>query len=349
MRARVERLARRWWAGDLGAAGRALSVLAAPASWMWSALGAAKSRAGARSPTRIPGLRVVSVGNLAVGGTGKTPLVRWVAAELEAGGAAPCVLVGRAAADEAELHRRWSPTVPVLVDRDRTASAARARAAGHRAAVLDDGFHHTSLARDLDLVLISADDPFPGAVLPRGPYREPTSALGRAGMVVITRRSATAERAAAVAARIQGHWPGLVAGVLALEPGALTRLDGSPASTFPSGRFASRSPSRDVLAVAGVARPDAFARAAEQVVSGAVELLAFADHRAYRAADVERIRRKARGRTVVTTEKDAVKLERWRERLGDVVVLRDRLLWESGEEVVRTRLRTLAREAREAA
>ena len=84
MRAAVERFARRWWEGELGAAGRALSVIAAPASWTWSALSSARTRAGARSPTPMHGLRVVSVGNLAVGGTGKTPLVRWVASELEA-------------------------------------------------------------------------------------------------------------------------------------------------------------------------------------------------------------------------------------------------------------------------
>jgi tetraacyldisaccharide 4'-kinase len=339
MRAAVERFARRWWEGELGAAGRALSAIAAPASWTWSALSSARSHAGARSATRIPGLRVVSVGNLAVGGTGKTPLVRWVAKELEAGGAAPCVLVGSAAADEAELHRRWNPGVPVLVDRDRAASAARARAAGHRTAVLDDGFHHTTLARELDIALISADDPFPGAVLPSGPYREPTRALARAGMVVVTRRSASAERAAAVASLVERGWPGLLAGVLAIQPGALARLDGSPAP----------APSGTVLAVVGVARPHAFARAAEQVTDRPVELLAFADHHAYAAREVERIRRRSRGRTVVTTEKDAVKLERWASTLGEVVVLHDRLQWERGEDVMRARLRALALEAREAA
>jgi tetraacyldisaccharide 4'-kinase len=322
----LERFARRWWAGDLGAAGRALSVVAAPASWTWSALHRLHGRAGRDAPTRVPGLRVVSVGNLAVGGTGKTPIVRWVTSELLARGAATAVLVGEAGADEAELHRRWNPGVDVLVDRDRVRSARRAREAGCQAAVIDDGFHHEALARDLDLVLISADDPFPAPVLPRGPYREPASALGRAGAVVVTRRAAPVERAQDIAAAIEREWPRSVVGVVSLEPGALTRLD----ETTPA-----RSRAGDVLAVCGVARPDAFAAAVREVVRGDVELMAFADHHVYDGADAERIRRRARGRPVVTTEKDAVKLERWRAALGETLVLQDRLRWERGESALR--------------
>jgi tetraacyldisaccharide 4'-kinase len=328
LKATAERFARRWWAGELGAAGRALSVLAAPASWTWSALHTLRRRAVGEA-SGIPGLRVVSVGNLAVGGTGKTPLVRWVTSALLARGAAPAVLVGEAGADEAELHRRWNPGVEVLVDRDRVSSARRARAAGCSVAVIDDGFHYAPLARDLDLVLISADDPFPAPVLPRGPYREPASALGRAAAVVVTRRAAPAERAEAVAAVIGREWPRHVIGIVALEAGAFIRLDGITPAPAPAG---------DVLAVAGVARPDAFAASLRGVVKGDVELMAFGDHHPYDQADAERIRRRANGRAVVTTEKDAVKLGRWREELGETFVLQDQLRWERGESALRTLL-----------
>jgi tetraacyldisaccharide 4'-kinase len=326
VRAAVERFARRWWAGDLGTAGRALSVLAAPASWTWSALHRLHGRAGRGAPTRVPGLRVVSVGNLAVGGTGKTPMVRWVTSELLSRGAATAVLVGDAGADEAELHRRWHSGVHVVVDRNRVTGARRAREAKCRVAVIDDGFHHEALARDLDLVLISADDPFPAPVLPRGPYREPASALGRAGAVVVTRRAAPSERARDIAASIERAWPRSVVGIVSLEPGALTRLVRTTPAPAPAG---------DVLVVCGVARPDAFAVAVRAVVRGDVELMAFADHHAYDGADAERIRRRARGRPVVTTEKDAVKLERWRAELGETLVLQDRLRWERGESALR--------------
>jgi tetraacyldisaccharide 4'-kinase len=278
------------------------------------------------------------VGNLAVGGTGKTPFTRWAVAELEASGTAACVLVGRAGADEADLHRRWNPRVPVLVDRDRVASAERARADGAEVAVLDDGFQHTALARDLDIVLVSADDPFPGALLPRGPYREPASALRRASAVVVTGRSAPSERMHDVAALVERYRPGLAPGIAALDPGALSRLDGSPAAP----------PRGDVLAVCAVARPAAFARAVGQVVEGAVELASFADHHPYDRSDVERIRRRARGRAIVTTEKDAVKLEPWRADLGDAVVLHDRFRWERGESEIRERLLAAVGRARAA-
>jgi tetraacyldisaccharide 4'-kinase len=280
----------------------------------------------------------VSVGNLAVGGTGKTPFTRWIAAELEASGAATWVLVGAAGADEANLHRRWNARVPVVVDRDRCAGAERARAAGAEVAVLDDGFQHTALARDLDIVLVSADDLFPGSILPCGPYREPVSALGRASVVVVTGRSATAERMHSVAALVEGYRPGLALGIAALDPGALARLDGSRAVP----------PRGDVLAVCAVARPAAFARAVGEMVEGTVELVSFADHHPYDRSDVERIRRRAGERTIVTTEKDAVKLEPWSADLGDAVVLHDRLRWERGEGELRERLLTVVGRGRAA-
>jgi len=329
VRAGLERFARRWWGGELGAAGRALAVVTAPASWAWWALDALRARGPTRSSQRrIAGLRVISVGNLAVGGTGKTPIVGWVTSVLRTDGTPTCVLVGPAASDEAELHRRWNPSVPVLVHRDRVAGAERARAAGARTAVLDDGFQHRELARDLDIVLISADDPFPGSLLPRGPYREPSSALGRADAVLVTRRAATAERALAVISVVESRWPGRLAGVVALAPGAWVRLDGSPAST----------PRGDVVAVCAIARPETFAQSICAAVGGKVELVAFADHHAYDRRDAERLRRRSGGRMIVLTEKDAVKLARWSDDLGEAVVLRDELRWEHGEAGLRGRL-----------
>jgi tetraacyldisaccharide 4'-kinase len=172
-------------------------------------------------------------------------------------------------------------------------------------------------------------------VLPRGPYREAASALGRAGVIVVTRRLASAQRADALAERLDREWPGVVTGVAHVGPGEFTRLDGTAAT--PS--------AADVLAACGIARPESFAEAVRQATHGDVELAAFADHHAYGADDVERIRRRARGRPIVITEKDAVKLERWADVLGETLVLRDRLRWERGEGALRTRLLAAVRDA----
>ncbi len=338
MRAAVERFARRWWAGELGAPGRALSLLAAPVAWAWSGAHTVRARAhGDHAPTRVEGLRVISVGNLAVGGTGKTPLAGWIAGELDAAGVPTCVLVGGAGEDEALLHRRWNPRVPVIVGSDRVAGAESARTSGARVVVLDDGFQHVRLARDLNLVLLSVDDPFPGAVLPRGPYREAPCALGRADGVLLTRRAASAEQARELAALLEREWPGLVRGGVHLADGLWTRLDGTTGE-----------PRRgDVLAVCGVARPDAFAASVRRRVDGAVELVAFADHHGYTRDEAATLRRRAGVRPIVLTEKDAVKLVklvRMADVLGEAFVLRDRLAWDWGEESVRTWVRSVAGE-----
>jgi tetraacyldisaccharide 4'-kinase len=199
-------------------------------------------------------------------------------------------------------------------------------------AILDDGFQHHALARDLDLVLLSADDPDPEHVLPRGPYREPWEALGRADAVVVTRRSAGPERARRLAAEVGRHFEGLVVGCVHLAPGAWTELGGAPAE----------APDGDVLAACGVARPEAFRHSVEQHVDGGVELVSFSDHHVYTASDVARLTRRARGRPIVITEKDAAKLGAWAgaagASLGRVWVLADELRWDWGEDSVCARV-----------
>ena len=325
MTAVLERFARRWWGGDLGAMGKALSLMSAPVAWVWAGASRARMRAAAGASTRVEGLRVISVGNLAVGGTGKTPVAAWIAGTLHAGGVPTCVLVGGAGADEALLHRRWNPEVPVLVGKERVASAIRARDEGARVAVLDDGFQHVRLARALDLVLLSADDPYPGATLPRGPYRESLNALARAHAVLVTRREASADQARELAARVDGMWPGLVWGGVHLADGSWARLDGT----------AGGPPQGAVLAVCGVARSDAFQAAVRRRTAGDVGLAAFPDHHGYSERDARRLREKAGGRPLACTEKDAVKLAPWAELLGDVFVLADEMRWDWGEDATR--------------
>jgi tetraacyldisaccharide 4'-kinase len=188
--------------------------------------------------------------------------------------------------------------------------------------VLDDGFQHRALGRSLDVVLLAVDDVFPGRVLPRGPYREPPSALARADAVLVTRRAGDVDDARRVAALVEERYPGLVKGAVHLAGGGFASWDGEPVPP----------PSSNVLAVAGVARPEAFRASVRGVVSGAVELLAFGDHHDYSRTDATRIRRQAGSRALVTTEKDAVKLIAHRDILGPALILRQRLIWDWGED-----------------
>ena len=152
-----------------------------------------------------PGIPVIVVGNLTVGGTGKTPLVELLATLCRERGRSPAVLSrgyrgegGEGGAnDEARML-----TVPVFCDASRSAAGARALAAGHDCLLLDDGFQHRRLARDLDLVLIDALRPWGvrgslPAVLPLGLMREPKRALRRADALVVTRADTVDERSLA--------------------------------------------------------------------------------------------------------------------------------------------------------
>jgi tetraacyldisaccharide 4'-kinase len=108
-------------------------------------------------PAHAGGIAAVSIGNLTVGGTGKTPIAAWLASEFLARGAHPAIVLRGYGADEPLVHQRLNPDVPVIVDADRVRGVARAVAAGADIAVLDDAFQHRRAAREADIVLVSAD------------------------------------------------------------------------------------------------------------------------------------------------------------------------------------------------
>ncbi len=177
-------------------------------------------RAGIVHQRRLRGI-VVSVGNLTVGGTGKTPMVVWIAQRFATIGKRTAVLSrgyrplpqrSRVASgveilegwnDEAALlHERLGETVTIGVGANRFAKGRELESRGIECFILDDGFQHLQLARDLDIVLLDATNPFGGGhLLPAGRLREPIFALRRADIVVITR----SEHAPAIEAIIQRH------------------------------------------------------------------------------------------------------------------------------------------------
>ena len=282
---------------------------------------------GALWRAREPVIPVISVGNLTVGGTGKTPLSAWIAGELVAMGAKPAVVLrGYAGGDEIDVHRRLTPDIPVIANPDRVAGVQTAAARGATVAVLDDAFQHRRIARVSDIVLISADA-WDGHVrlLPAGPWREPLSALRRASVVIVTRKAVDASQADAVVRALDlGDTPTAVA---ALVLGTLRTLGGEerPLETIADSI---------VHAVAGVG--DASAFFAQLKAAGArVVPHGFRDHHAFTRADADRLAGAAAGAPVVCTLKDAVKLEReWPRGAGPLWYVSQRVEFDRGREAV---------------
>ena len=248
-------------------------------------------------------LPAVSVGNLSVGGTGKTPVASWIAGRLRDGGADPAILLRGYGGDEPLVHEQLSPGIGVFVGADRVAAARRAAASGADSLVLDDAFQHRRAGRDVDLVLVGAER-WTGTVhvLPAGPWREPLSALARASMVLVTRKSAGSDVASAVADQLARRQPGLEVGTLALLPDAIVRY--GTEERRPLEAVAGST----VLAIAGIGDPGAFLRQLEQR-GIAAEPAVFPDHHAFTAAEIERLAARAERATLtICTLKDAVRL-----------------------------------------
>ncbi len=295
------------WGGDRadGPAPRWLGPLLAPAEQAFRCgVFARNAWHDRRRPVAAP-MPVVSVGNLVVGGVGKTPVVRWMADWLAEAGIRAAV-VSRGYGDEAALHRRWAGADAVFTGRDRCAAVSHAWARGHRIALLDDGFQHRILARDIDVVLVAAEDSMRARMLPRGPYREPLRAVRRATHVLVTCRTAGAGAARAWRDLLARLAPGVPSAAVRMEMGPWTDLAGGPAD----------APAGEVMAVCSIARPAAFASGLRTLLGGArLELVAFPDHHDFTAADVATLRKRRAGRALACTEKDAVKLAQWRDDL----------------------------------
>ena len=299
----ARRLESLWWGTGLGP--RAARVALFPASLLYrigTAVHAGLYRAGIRR-ARALALPAISIGNLTVGGTGKTPIAAWIAATLVRQGAHPAIVMRGYGEDEPLVHERLNPDVPVVVSPDRVRGADRASTLGADIVVLDDAFQHRRAARNADIVLLSADRWVSSPrLLPAGPWREGLSALRRASMVLVTRKAASPAAASAVADTIRHRFPGIPVGVTALKLQELRGAAGE--STMPLEALAGAR----VLAIVGIGDPSAFLRqlaATDATVRAAV----FPDHHAYTHADVARLASMmAAGEIAVCTLKDAVKV-----------------------------------------
>ncbi len=302
------------WRGEATAATRIAGALAAPVSALFSIGVRVRSTLYDRGVLRgeEPPIPVVSVGNLAVGGTGKTPVAGWLAGELLRSGKRAALVTRGYGEDEVLLHRRWNPEVPVIRARRRIEGVRTAATQGAEVAIVDDGFQHRALARNLDLVLLSPVHGARARLLPRGPFREPVRALRRADRVLVTVKGAKEEAAAEELERFLGRVPGMPpVARLSLRAGEWTGLGGEPLPP----------PGGTPLVVTSIAEPESFASLVAERCGGTGGHLAFPDHHPYSEADAARIVAAARGRWVATTEKDAVKLLPLAELLPEARVL----------------------------
>jgi tetraacyldisaccharide 4'-kinase len=253
-----------------------------------------------------PVLPVISVGNLTVGGTGKTPFSAWLATRLQRE-ARPAIALRGYGGDEPEVHRRLNPDVSIIVNSDRAAAVRSAKAAGADVVVLDDAFQHRRVARTADIVLLSAEQLMrPSRLLPSGPWREPLRAVGRADLVVITRKSAGIADAQRAATRLRALFPGLPIASVHLQPQSLEAANGP--DSLPLGALKRAS----VVAVAAIGEPGVFARQLEQL-GAQVAMNAFRDHHDFTDAEIRQIAAHVPADALaICTLKDAVKLgEKW--------------------------------------
>jgi len=269
---------------------------------------------------------VISVGNLHWGGSGKTPLVAAIAAHLRDRGLAVCILSrgygsrgrgvrvvsagqgllldARTAGDEPALLAGELPGVAVVVGPDRYQDGLEALARLAPAPelfLLDDGFSHLALARDLDLVAFPVADPFGGGRLfPSGRLREPLAAIRRANAVILTGAPDWGGRGAALASALLSRGftgPGFAS---VTRPGTPRLAGGEP---LPAGAR--------VLLVTAIARPAAFTALARDLGLDIAGELSFPDHHLYTDASLDRIAdafRSSGAAAVLVTSKDRVKL-----------------------------------------
>jgi len=268
-------------------------------------------------PSRRLELPVVSVGNLVVGGTGKTPMVVWLARELQRRELRPGVLSRGYRAkrgelnDEGQLLESMLPGVPQVQRADRVAGGRELEKRGVSVILLDDGFQHRRLARDVDLVLIDATRPWglPGgagaggavrSVLPRGFLREDLAALSRASALVLTRSDlVTEDELATLEAELEEEAPGIPRLCAEHRPVRLRNgAENEPLESL-SGRA--------VQLVSGIGNPESFERTVRELGAEVRGVHNFPDHHPFRAEELEGAI--AAEGELLATAKDSVKLE----------------------------------------
>lgn len=256
---------------------------------------------------RIP---VISVGNITTGGTGKTPMVMWIARLLVANGHKPVIAMRgygaakRKQSDEHGLYQEYLADVPVLADADRI-NAINSFLPKHpeiSCVLLDDGFQHRFIARDLDLVLIDeSQNTFSQRLLPAGHLREPLTSLKRADAVIVTRADPQQEEIAATIEQYHGNnplawsqhkWTGLDIYDPDLNASDIVWLNG-----------------KRILTMLGVGNPNSIHQQIEAIGAKVAENVPVGDHQKYSNADIKKAKELCNSLdAMLVTAKDWIKL-----------------------------------------
>jgi len=302
-----------------------LALLAAPLAW---AYGVGVGLRNARfdrgvGVQRLP-LPVISVGNITAGGTGKTPMVTWIASQLRLRGHRPLIAMRGYGArpgvmgDEEREYRALLDAIEVVAHPKRADALRRHLAAPPAQAnppdciLLDDGFQHRQIHRDLDLVLVDASRPALGdRLLPSGWLREPARGLARADAVIVTRSSGEDPTLARAIERLHGRPP-----IAWTEHAwrALDRFGPAASDRLPVGWLRGKR----VLVACGVGNPRSVIADAEGAGAIVVNSILLRDHAAIDASGLARIVAAGRGAdALLVTRKDWVKIEALRTGEGD--------------------------------
>lgn len=293
---------------------RPLRFLGWPLSAAYASVVARRNRYWERhAPARVD-RPVISVGNLSAGGTGKTPMVSWLATQLTQAGHKPAIAMRgyksrrHQKSDEQLEHEARLATVPVIADPDRCAAITHYLDQHHDIDVilLDDGFQHRQLHRDLDIVLIDAlRSPFNDAVLPRGYLREPVSSLARAHVVALTRTDLLRHDALGA---LRSEISQIVGEPPRVEFRSIwTRVDSSDAE---QPRDVNWLKGRTFIALCGIGHPDAFLAMAGRASARLADTIILRDHATYHASMLKDAARHAANTDgILTTAKDWTKIE----------------------------------------
>jgi len=325
-RPRIEEL----WFGKFGWRRRAMVAGLLPASLAYRIGQKLRNTWWRFAKKRVP-IRTISVGNLTVGGNGKTPFTLFLASRLQAHGLKVGIVTrgfGRSGAKEAAAlvsdgsSIKMSPEQagdeavmmaksfrgPIVVARRRIDGInLLGKIASPEVVVLDDAFQHRALTRDVDLVLISRERGFGnGRLIPAGPMREPLSAIRRASAAIIV-SSGVPERPSAITPRQMRAISRVPTLRATLRPKTLIRYEQGKWIEAPIAMAGRR-----VLAVSGLADPSGFYAMLHEIDTDLVGVLEYPDHHVYDSSDWQTIL-KAAGEAdiVLTTEKDLVKLEKF--------------------------------------
>jgi len=317
------------WAGR-GKKARAVRSMLTPFAWLYGAAVVTRGKLydWGILRTREFSVPVLSVGNLSVGGTGKTPVSAWLTSRLKEKGVSPAVVLRGYGGDEIIVHQRLNEGVPVIASPDRARGIREAIAEGADVVILDDAFQHRRAGRDVDLLLVSADA-WMGKprLLPAGPWREPLRAARRATLLVITRKTVDRSVVADVARALANAAPRVPVASVYLGPGELRSTATGQSMPLQAIHGA------DLTAIAAIAQPESFFKQLTEL-GAVVRPHSYPDHHAFTREEAHRIASEATDSDfVVCTLKDAVKLESlWPAEAGSLWYVSQRLRIEDGKE-----------------